>query len=100
MIDVNDVKCGNDKRKVDCSEDIAVGDSNSNVDGFPNDHGDGDTYHEVRDGDHNNGESNDSFDWHKKDDNYHNGGCFDSVRNCFINKQIDLENFSLPISTR
>ena len=51
-----------------------------------------------RNGDDSDGESNYGADGHRNDDDDGDGGCLDSVKNCFKNKQID--NFKLPISTR
>ena len=39
LILVNDINCGDDKSEVDCSEDTTSHDSNSSVDGGPNDDG-------------------------------------------------------------
>ena len=46
------------------------------------------------------GESNDGADGHKNNDDDDDGGCLNSVKNRFRNKQVDLENLSLPISAR
>ena len=50
-------------------------------------------------GDDSDGESNDGAYGHKNnrdDDNE----CLNSVKSCFKNKQILLENFSIPVSAR
>ena len=89
----NGANCGDGRNKVDCSEDAVDDDGNSNADGG------GDTNDDGKGGDESDGESNDDADRHKiydKDDN----GCLNFVKNCFQNKQIVLENFSLPVSAR
>ena len=45
------------------------------------------------------GEKNDGTDEYKNDCNDYDG-CLNSVKNCFKNKQIVLENFSLPVLAR
>ena len=35
-----------------------------------------------------------------KNDDHDDNGCLNSVKNCFTNKQIVLESFSLPDSAR
>ena len=42
-----------------------------------------------RNGDDSAGESNYGADGHRNDDDDGDGGCLDSVKNCFKNKQID-----------
>ena len=59
----------------------------------------GDTNDDGNDSDDSGGESNDGTDGHKYDD-VDDGGCLDSVKNCFKYKLVDLESFSLPGSTR
>ena len=89
----NDANCGDGRSKVDCSKDTAVDDGNGKSDGG------GDTNGNGKEGDHSDGESNDGAGGHKND--YDDGdGCLSSVKNCFKNKQIFLENFSLPDSPR
>ena len=72
---------------------IVVDDSNSKSDGG------GDTNDDGKGGDNSDVECNERADGYKNDGN-HDNGCLNSVKNCFKNKQIDLENFSLPISAR
>ena len=89
----NDATCGDGRSKVDCTEDVVVDDGNSKSDGG------GDTNYDGTGGDDSDVQSNDGADGHKTygddDDGYLN-----SVKNCFKNKQIVLENFSLPDSSR
>ena len=75
----NDTNCGDGKSKVNCSEDIVADDSNSNVDGDPNDDGGSGTNDDGRDGDDSDGESNGGLDRHKSGNDY-GGGCLDSVK--------------------
>ena len=49
---------------------------------------------DIKGGDDSDGESNNGTDGHKYDSD--DDGCLNSVKNCFRNKQIILENFSLP----
>lgn len=75
----NDTNCGDGEGKVNCSEDTVADDSNSNVDGDPNDDGGSDTNHGGRDGDDSDGESNGGLDRHKNGNDY-DDGCLDSVK--------------------
>ena len=89
----NDANCGDGRSKIDCSKEISVDDGNSKSDGG------GDTDDDGKGGDDSDGESNDGADRHKNcgDDDE---GCLNSVKIRFKNKQIVLENFSLPDSAR
>ena len=51
----------------------------------------------VRGGDDSDGESNDGADGHKNDGDDVDG-CLNSVKSCFKNKKIVLENFNYQIS--
>ena len=90
----NDSNCGNGRNKIDCSENTADDDGNSNADVGPSDDYVGDTNDDDRGGDVSDSESNDGANEHKNDDDDDDGGCLDSVKNCFKNKRIVLENFS------
>ena len=94
----NDANSGNSKSKIECSEDTAGDGSNINADGGLNNVCD--TNDDVLGQDDSDGESNDGADGHKNNDDDDDGGCLNSVKNCFRNKQVDLENLSLPISAR
>ena len=85
----NYANCADGRSKVDCSKDTAVDDGNSKSDGGV------DTNDDGKEGDDSDGESNDGAGGHKNDDDDVDG-CLSSVNNCFKNKQIFLENFSLP----
>ena len=85
----NDANCGDGRSKVDCSKD--TGNSKSDGGGDTNDNG--------KEGDHGDGESNDGAGGHKTD-YADDDGCLKSVKSCFKNKQIFLENFSLQDSPR
>ena len=61
---------------------------------FPNDNSGPDANDDRIDGDNSDGKTNDGADGHRNDEDDDDGGCLDSVKNCFKNKQIDLENFS------
>ena len=61
--------------------------------------GGGDTNDDGKGGDDSDGESNDGADGHKNDGD-DDDGCLNYVKNCFKNKQIVLENFSLSDSAR
>ena len=85
--------CGDGRSRVDCSKDIAVDDGNSKSDGG------GDTNDDGKGGDNSNSESNNDADGHNNDGD-NDDGCLNSVKNCFKNKQIVSENFSLPDTAR
>ena len=91
----NDTNCGDGRSKVDCSKDTAVDDGNNkSADG-------GNTNDDGKGGDDSDGESNECADGHKNDgDDDDDDGCLNSAENCFKNKQIVLEKFSLPVFTR
>ena len=89
----NDTNCGDGRSKVDCSKDAVVDDGSSKSDGG------GDANDDGKGGDDSDGESNECADGHKNDGD-DDDGCLNSVKNCFKNKQIVLENFSLPVLAR
>ena len=89
----NDTNCDIYSRsKIDCSKDTPVDDGNSKSDGG------GDTNDDGKGSDDSDGDNNEYADEHKNDDD--DDGCLNSAKNCFKNKQIVLENVSLPVSAR
>ena len=82
----NDAKCGYVKMKVDCIEVTACVDGSSNVDGGHSDDDFGDTNDEDTNSGNRDGKSNDGADRHKNNDNFNDGECLFSVKNCFTKK--------------
>ena len=93
LILVMTTKCGDGRSKVDCSKDTVVDDGCCKSDGG------GDAKDDGKGGDDSDSESNECANGHKNDGD-DDDRCLNSVKNCFKNKQIVLESFSLPVSTR
>ena len=84
----NDTNCGDGRSKAYCSKDAVVDDGNSKSSGG------GDTIDDGKGGNDSDSESNECADGHKNDCD-DDDECLNFVKNCFKNKQIALENFSL-----
>ena len=90
----NDANCGDGRSKVDCSKDTTIDDGNGKS------YGGGDANEDGKGGDDNDDESNDGADGHKNEGDDDDDGCLNSIKNYLKNKNIALENFSLPDSAR